>query len=111
MNTKTVVALTMITLIVATILLGVSANLKGWQNVVTNYPLVTAFVLILVILGAIAGWRFYSRFFGPLELKMREKYGIKENVQMDKKRWIMVIVFMVIPAIIGILLVKLLLKR
>ena len=85
MKVKTAVRSALLGIVVLAIVLGVSGNLTGWKNVVINYPIVTLFVLVFVILCFIVGWHLSGRFLKPLELKVKEKYGVNENIEMDKR--------------------------
>lgn len=107
MRVKTAVVLTFVGLLFLALFVGVATDFNKWRYLITQHPVVTLWGIIynVIFFGFI--WWLTSKF----NLFKRWFPQKSSDVQMDKKRLIMILVVIVLPAVIGILLVMFFLKR
>ena len=107
MRVKTAVILTFVGILLLALVVAVANDFNKWRDLVTLHPIATLWVIIynVIFFGFI--WWLTSK-FGFFKRWFPQK---SSNVQMDKKRLIRMLVFMVLPMVIGIMLVMFFLKR
>ncbi|MBI2550065.1 hypothetical protein HYV83_02690 [Candidatus Woesearchaeota archaeon] len=107
MKVKTAVVLTFVGLLLLALFVAVANDFNKYRYLVTQHPITTLWVIIynVIFFGFI--WWLTSK-FGFFKRWFPQK---SSDVRMDKKRLIMILVIIVLPAVIGILLVMFFLKR
>lgn len=106
MQVKTAVVLTFVGLLLLILVFAVANDFNKWRYLITQHPITTLWVIIYNVIFYGFIWWLISKF----NLFKRWFPQKNSDVQMDKKRLIMILVVMVLPVVI-VLLVMFFLKR
>ena len=107
MRAKTAVVLAFVGILLSALVVAIANDFNKWRDLVTQHPIATLWVIIYNVIFFGFTWWLTSK-FGFFKRWFPQK---SSDVQMDKKRLIMILVVMVLPAVIGIMLVMFFLKR